>query len=175
MTMTNIRALTKNDDLGDLLALSREFFQEYEAYHDDLFGIDQLRDSDIVDFFSRSLDSADSATFVAIDQARMIGYVTVSVRRQPGFYKVKRVGAISGLMVDKAYRRRGVGGRLLEAVESFLRDRGVIYFTLYTAAANESALRFYRRRHMAPLSTTMVARVTGPAAEGALSADDRAL
>lgn len=47
--MATIRELRPEDDLGDLIALSRAFFEEYEVHHTEFFKIDQLRDSDIAD------------------------------------------------------------------------------------------------------------------------------
>ena len=149
--MTIIRALQKHDDLHDLIALSKEFFQEYEAHHEEFFQVDDLRDSDIVEFFSRSIESEDGATFIAVAEDRIVGYITIAVRSQPGFYRVKRVGAISGLMVHKDYRRRGIGSQLFDRAVAFFEEKGVKYFTLYTATANQAAIRFYAQRGLAPL------------------------
>ena len=53
--MIQIRALHE-DDFSDLIALSRDFFQEYAAHHDDFFQIGQLSDGYIVDYFSRWIE-----------------------------------------------------------------------------------------------------------------------
>jgi hypothetical protein len=55
--MIIIRTLQKQDDLHDLIVLSKEFFKEYEAHHEEFFKVDDLRDGDIVEFFSRSIES----------------------------------------------------------------------------------------------------------------------
>jgi ribosomal protein S18 acetylase RimI-like enzyme len=157
--MMKIRPLRRDDDLTDLLTLSREFFQEYESHHQDLFRIDRLSDGDIVDYFSRWMDKDDGETFVAVTRESIVGYITVYVRTQPSFWKTKKVGVISGLMVQRAYRRRGIAERLLAGAKAFFEEKGVRYFTVYTAVGNRGALEFYAQSGLVPLYTTMIGEV----------------
>ncbi len=131
--MTEIRALNKDDKLDDLIVLSREFFAEYESHHQDFFAIDNLDDGDITNYFSHWLDDDDGETFIALVEDRIVGYITIYVHAQPNFYKIKKVGAISGLMVQKAYRQRGIAAQLLAQARAFFEQKGVTYFPVYTA------------------------------------------
>lgn len=158
--MTEIRSLRKDDKLNDLISLSREFFEEYESHHENFFKIDRLSDSDIVDYFSQWIDDKDGETFIALTGGRIVGYITVYVRTQPGYWKIKKVGDISGLMVQKAYRRRGIAGQLLAKARAFFEKKAVRYFTVYTAIGNRGALEFYERSGLLPLYTTMMGAVT---------------
>ncbi len=72
---------------------------------------------------------------------------------------VKRVGAISGLMVKTALRRHGIATRLLEEAKHRFRQREVKYFTVYTATGNVAAVEFYRRSGMQPLHTTLIGEI----------------
>lgn len=154
--MTEIRSLRKDDKLNDLISLSREFFEEYESHHENFFKIDRLSDSDIVDYFSQWIDDEDGETFIALTGGRIVGYITVYVRTQPIYWKIKKVGDISGLMVQKAYRRRGIAGHLLAKARAFFEKKAVRYFTVYTAIGNRGALEFYERSGLLPLYTTMM-------------------
>ena len=95
--MIHIRALRQDDDFHDLITLSKDFFHEYEAHREDFFKIEHLHDSDIVDYFSRWLDDENGKTFIALSENRIVGYITVYVREQAVYWKVKKVGDISGL------------------------------------------------------------------------------
>ncbi len=154
--MIHIRALRREDDFHDLLVLSRDFFEEYEAYHEDFFEIEQLDDSSIVSYFSRWLDDENGRTFIALAEDRIVGYITVYVREQAPFWKVKKVGDISGLMVHKDYRRKGIARRLLARARAFFARRGVRYFSLFTAVENKAGIAFYERNGLAHLHTTML-------------------
>jgi ribosomal protein S18 acetylase RimI-like enzyme len=159
--MAKIRRLQTGDNLEDLVALSRAFFAEYEAHHDAFFEIDELQDTDITGYFSRSLDTDDGATFIAIQNGDIVGYITVFVREQASFYKVKQVGAISGLMVHPDHRRQGIASRLLAEAKAFFQAKGVTYFTVYTATANQAAVQLYGRNGMAPLHVTLIGKTAG--------------
>ncbi len=154
--MIHIRALGQEDDFHDLIALSRDFFQEYEAYHEEFFKIELLDDEHIVDYFSRWLNDENGNTFIALAENRIVGYVTVYVREQATFWKVKKVGDISGLMVHKDYRRRGIASQLLARARAFFAEHGVKYFTLFTATENKAAIGFYERNGLVSLHTTLI-------------------
>jgi ribosomal protein S18 acetylase RimI-like enzyme len=154
--MAIIRRLRRDDALHDLVELSRQFFEEYAAHHAEFFAIDQLHEGDIVDYFSRFLDGDDSAAFIAVADGKIVGYITAYIQAQPGYWKIKQVGAISGLIVQKDYRRRGIGRQLLTETTTFFEEKGVKYTTVYTAARNQAALEFYARNGMAPLYVTML-------------------
>jgi ribosomal protein S18 acetylase RimI-like enzyme len=151
-----IRQLHKEDDLTDLIALSRSFFDEYANFHPEFFNIDTLRDDDIVAYFRGSVLSENGASFVAVEGDTIIGYITVFLRDQEPFWAVKRIGVISGLMVNTDHRRRGVASALLAAAKGFFESGGVNYFTVYTAATNGPAIAFYERRGLSPLHTTLI-------------------
>lgn len=157
--MVEIRPLHSHDSFDDLIALSRAFFAEYAQHDPDFLAIDELHDSDVSRYFARWLEDAAGETFVAIINGRIVGYITVYVQDQPVYWQVKRIGHISGLMVDAAYRRQGIAAQLLAAARSFFRQQGVVYFTVFTAVANHTALQFYEQSGLTPLYTTLLGEV----------------
>lgn len=172
--MTHIRILRREDDfpalIADLIALSGDFFREYQAHHQDFFHVDRLSDSDIVDYFSQAIDSDDGEVFVAIADGNVVGYITASVRERP-IFSIKRVGAISGLMVHRDHRRQGIATQLLAQARAFFEQKGVRYFTLHTAVENRGALAFYERCGLVPLHTNLIGEVARPP-EVIVSRDD---
>jgi ribosomal protein S18 acetylase RimI-like enzyme len=154
-----VRALRMDDKVADLIALSREFFEEYESYHKSFFAIDSLSDHHIVDYFRRWLDNDDGETFVALTGGRTVGYITVYIRTQPDFWRIRRVGAISGLMVQPAYRRRGIARQLLARARAFFEEKAVRHYTVYTAVGNRGAIEFYEQSGLRPLYSTMIGEI----------------
>lgn len=55
-------------------------------------------------------------------------------------------GEITELYVEKAFRRQGVAGALMEEMERIFRTEGVRVATLVTRLLNTGAQRFYRSR-----------------------------
>jgi ribosomal protein S18 acetylase RimI-like enzyme len=157
--MIMIRELRPDDNLTAVLNLCKDFFAEYEEHHEEFFDTDNLSDADIAGRFLQSLESDESATIIAVVDDTIVGYASVAIRDQPRFYKVKKVGAISALMVAKDYRRQGIAAKLLEGSKAFFRRQGVKYFTLYTAVANQGAIRFYERNGLTPLHISFIGKI----------------
>jgi ribosomal protein S18 acetylase RimI-like enzyme len=158
--MIEVRSLRADDNLDHLILLSRNFFAEYEAHHPDFFCIDRLTDEDVKDYFSRWLDNEDGRAFVAVTDGKIVGYITVYVYPRQRYWRIKRAGEISGLLVHNAYRRQGIATQLLAQARAFLAERNVEYVTVYTATANRGALAFYAHCGMTPLYTTMLGDVS---------------
>lgn len=59
--------------------------------------------------------------------------------------------------VAPGHRGADVGGRLVEAFFAWSRERGAERFHVSAYAANEAAIRFYRRHGFAPLSVELAA------------------
>lgn len=154
--MITIRELRPKDDLAAILTLCKDFFAEYEGHHKEFFDTDNLSDADISDRFLQSMESSGSATFIALLDNTIVGYALVAVREQPRFYKIKKVGVISGLIVAKNHRRKGIATRLIAESKAYFQRNGIRYFTLYTAVANQGATRFYEQNGMAALHTSFI-------------------
>ncbi|MCP4428769.1 MAG: GNAT family N-acetyltransferase [Chloroflexi bacterium] len=153
--MIEIRPLRPTDSLDDLIQLSRAFFAEYEAHHP-FFKIDVLRDEHLTDRLTSWPADEDKEIFVAVDDGRIVGHITIKMEDQAPFWQVKQIGHISGFMVDPAYRRRGIGGELMAAAKAFFRQKGARFYTVYTAVANRSAVQFYEKHGMIPLHTNFL-------------------
>jgi ribosomal protein S18 acetylase RimI-like enzyme len=57
-----------------------------------------------------------------------------------------RRGFVYHLAVDQRHRNEGIGGRLMDEVESRLRGKGCIRCYLFVTSDNLEAMRFYERR-----------------------------
>jgi ribosomal protein S18 acetylase RimI-like enzyme len=119
MLVIEIRSLNKDDNLDGLISLSREFFREYETHHKYFFRIDNLSDENVVGYFSSFCGSESRKAFIAIDGKQIVGYITVYVKDQADYWQIKKVGDISGLMVQREYRHRGIASRLLAKAKEF--------------------------------------------------------
>ncbi|MGE0547440.1 MAG: GNAT family N-acetyltransferase [Kofleriaceae bacterium] len=82
------------------------------------------------------------AYFVAEDAGRLIGFVEVGRRSHAEDCDPRRpCGFIEGWYVDPAYRRRGVGRRLIDRAEQWAREHGCIDLASDTWADNEISVR----------------------------------
>jgi ribosomal protein S18 acetylase RimI-like enzyme len=154
--MIEFRRLQMEDSLHDLMTLSQEFFKEYEAHHPDFFKIDRLTEKDVASYFSTFCGQPGRAAFIAVKDQQMVGYITVYIKEQAGYWRYKSIGEISGLMVHKDYRHQGIAKRLFAEAKDFLSACSVRYYTVYTAASNQAGLDFYRKNGLVSLYTTLL-------------------
>lgn len=91
-----------------------------------------------------SLD-ADPArlTLVAVADGLLVGYVGVWVGQ--GYEADAPHARIMALVVDVAWRRRGIGARLLAAAEAWSRERGAAVIVLNSGEQRSEAHPFYER------------------------------
>ncbi len=157
--MIRIRPLKEKDIGSDVVDLSRLFFEEYQKYHRDYFAITALKDIQVKKFFYTVLKARNSQALIALDGARVIGYITFSIQKRESFKKLGKVGYISGLMVSPQCRRKGIGNALFKKAKAWFREKGVPYFYLETSVNNRNGIAFYRTNKMRPLRTQYIGEV----------------
>ncbi|WP_034271398.1 GNAT family N-acetyltransferase [Actinospica robiniae] len=103
------------------------------------------------------LASPDALVLVAAERdgtvvGHLIGYFNASSPMWTG----ARTELIS-TYVSATHRGQGIGGRFVADFLAWSRDRGAERFHVSAYAANEDAIRFYRRHGFAPLSIELAA------------------
>jgi GNAT superfamily N-acetyltransferase len=96
--------------------------------------------------------SDDSVWLVAEGDGRVMGDISARLERPAEgaeYQVVQYLGEVrvyvDALGVGEAYRRRGVGTRLMKAVEQWARDRGAVCAMLDTYATSPLSVPFYER------------------------------
>ena len=115
------------------------------------------------DYFADLLKREDMAVFVA-DAGQLVGVALGLMRAAPELpvFIEQRWGLLDGLVVDPAWRRRGVGELLARAVEAWALRLGARWVEVNVYEFNDEARRFYEALGYLPLS--MKLRKAGPGA-----------
>lgn len=80
-------------------------------------------------------------TFVASNEEELIGYITVIRAR----FKKLKGNAYLTISVRETHRGQGIGTKLMEAAEQFVRDRNGRRMELEVFAKNQKAIKLYER------------------------------
>jgi ribosomal protein S18 acetylase RimI-like enzyme len=155
------------DGLGELEPLWRAFYEHHIAV------TPQLRDR--ARPFHEAWDSRlqtetgwlesepDSFVLAARHEDRYLGYAFVRVRSGAGFAASWRfsdpLAELATLAVLPAFRGRGIGSELMDAVEARLRELGVADLAIGVVATNADAIGFYERRAAVAFQTHFIQRV----------------
>jgi len=158
--MIEIKALENTDSFDDLISLSKNFFEDYQSHDGELFDIDNLQDEHILTYFQKTLDNESAITYLALEETNIIGYVTLFIQNQADFYKIKKIGSISGFMVSPSFRNKGIGKQLFDKALEYFRSKNIKYYKLFTSVNNTNAIDFYLENGMTPFQTIMLGKTS---------------
>ena len=150
-----IREATKRDlpRLGGLGAL---LVQEHHDFDRRRFLAAKNRTpQDYASFLSTRLEDRNAVILVAETEGETIGYAYGEIEGYDYMSLRGPAGVLNDLIVDPAYRSRGVGRLLLDGIISRLKSRDVPRVVLSTAARNKSAQRFFERNGFRPTMIEM--------------------
>jgi len=107
-------------------------------------------------FFADLLGNEDAVVFVA-DAGHLVGVAHGLMRAAPDFpvFVRQRWGVVDGVVVDPAWRRRGIGTLLTQSIEEWALGLGARWVELNVYEFNAEARRFYEALGYVPLSTKL--------------------
>lgn len=99
-------------------------------------------------FFKYIHGKAPDLFLVAEEGERIVGYVIGELREVmfSGLSHRSKMGHILNIAIDKGWRDRGMGTRLMEEIESRFREMGATQVTLEVRESNTTARSFYQSR-----------------------------
>lgn len=123
--------IAKEEDAHAISAVTREAFKTY-AENTKRFDIDALNEK--IETVSEDIKS--KIVLAAVDEDVIIGSVRVEIRRDSTAY-------LSRLGVIESYRRRGIGGSLISAVDDIMNKNNISRIYLHTSAKFTKLVVFY--------------------------------
>ena len=125
--------------------VSKLFFEIYQ-YHDRIlpeFFTSKTPES-FIQYYQGLKDKPNVIFFVATENDTVIGYLSATIMDRP-WQKRTPVCNMEEIGVISAYRHKGVGTRLVEALRQECRKRNIAYITLNVYDKNAPALQFYKK------------------------------
>jgi GNAT superfamily N-acetyltransferase len=95
----------------------------------------------------------DRVVYVACQNDAVVGWVDVGITNH---LQAEPYGEIGGLVVSAACRSVGIGARLVERAEQWIRQQGLSRVTVRSRIAREAAHRFYLREGYERTKTSAV-------------------
>ncbi len=143
-------------DVPGLAALSAALFAEDGATRDRLRNTDWPRDNGRA-WVAGLLAAPDALVLVAAGRdGTAVGYLIGQFYASSAMWTGARTELVSTYVAPE-FRGQNLGGRMVEAFFAWSRDRGAQRFQVSAYAANEPAIRFYRRHGFVPLSVELAA------------------
>lgn len=114
----------------EIIQFKNDHIQEVIKIWNDSCGTDMVykpfNDNDFINKFLKNPHFSYEGTFVAIEEKKIVGFANGLYKKNflSGETYENSPGYITFVLVDKAYRRRGIGKALLNKVEEFLINNG---------------------------------------------------
>ncbi|MBA2760235.1 MAG: GNAT family N-acetyltransferase [Chloroflexia bacterium] len=145
--MVYLHRATLEDLIGDALT------KEDAGKHAEAFNLDWIAQEGEAAYTRMLGDERHVVTLAEVD-GRAVGYLSGAVR-DPSTWRTARMAEIFALYVIPEYRSQGIGERLVRSFLRWARDQGAERIVVAAFAANEAALRFYRRVGFAPFEVML--------------------
>jgi GNAT superfamily N-acetyltransferase len=152
--MTNIRRATI-DDLDGLVSSCAALFAEDGAARDRLRTVDWPTLHGAT-WCAHVLAGPANLALVAAADGEVVGHLIGMYSDPSEMWTASRAELVS-MFVAEPIRGQGVGGLLVQEFITWARERGAARLRVQAYAANEPAIRLYRRHGFTPLSTELVA------------------
>lgn len=131
------------EDLAVVLEIGDALTMEDAGKHAEAFNLDWIAQEGEAAYTRMLGDERHVVTLAEVD-GRAVGYLSGAVR-DPSTWRTARMAEIFALYVIPEYRSQGIGERLVRSFLRWARDQGAERIVVAAFAANEAALRFYRR------------------------------
>ena len=146
----------QEQDIPQVASLLYQVHDIHAKGRPDLFieGERKYTDEELLEIFA---DSANKPVFVAEADGRILGYAFCLFEEIEASRSRRAVKSlyIDDLCVDQSARNAHVGTALYDHVLDYAKVNGCHRITLNVWALNESARRFYEKKGLLPLKTTM--------------------
>lgn len=139
-----IRRATEDDmssitELGrGLTSLHLEFDPEYYVFDAQNFS------SSFSEWLKGQLLVASSLLLVAVEDGKIVGFMSGFVKYLFPWYTIKKVGHISFTFIAEDFRGKGIGTKLLNEAIKWFGEQNLQYIELYASEKNFPGLAFWK-------------------------------
>lgn len=144
MKVMNIVRVSK-EHLKELAGLQKKYM-EYHVEIDEYFAFKENLSQLWVKFMEDFIESEDEIALMAIEDKKIIGYMTGNIMKRAPIYKIEKVGLIGDAFVLPEFRRKGVFTRLLEEMFAWMKGKGLKFVEHPVAAKNKSGRIVWKKK-----------------------------
>jgi ribosomal protein S18 acetylase RimI-like enzyme len=137
-----IRKATRRD-LPKIAKLAGELVRQHYGFDAKRFLFIENPESGYEWWFGKELDNKKALILCAKLDGKIVGYAYARLEPKDWNALLDAHGALHDILVAEAARGQGIGRKLLERVQSELRERGAARIVLHTAIKNRTAQKLF--------------------------------
>ena len=149
-----IREATK-EDVPKILPVWREM-NEFHAERDIHFTLCRNAEEALTSYMLENIEKADAFLLVAEDAGAVVSYCLCTIDQRPPVCEFnKKYGSLSELAVLGAYRRKGIGEKMVAQAMKWFRSKEAQRVEVRVAVTNEVSTQFWRKMGFTTYLETM--------------------
>ena len=86
-----------------------------------------------------------SALIIAVDGEKVAGFVFGVIKFTPDYLGNQKVGFLTHQYTEAEYRRKGLGKKLLLALENWFKEKNVVSIEVQSSFSNEDSRKFFEK------------------------------
>ncbi|MBB1151087.1 GNAT family N-acetyltransferase [Myroides sp. NP-2] len=141
------------EDMAALQLLYQKQFADLQRHQPYSF----KADFPALSFLQETIEDDESTFILAVDQDHLVGMTALFIERTLPYecFVSHRYLNFADLYVEEAYRNRGIGKQLIQAVKAWASQKKVDYIELMVLKQNTEALKLYVEQEFEPVHTTL--------------------
>lgn len=132
----NIR-LARHEDIPQIITLGKQLLDLHFEFDQKYYGLEASFDRDFYNWAAEQIGSPGKFILVAEENGILTGFISGFIKYLFPWFKVKQVGHISYLVIDKSKRAKGVGKLLELAAVDWFRTKNLNYIEVYVDEVNQ--------------------------------------
>ncbi len=142
-------------DLAAIQELNRKLCVKEHQEFDPTINTEYSFSKEGGEYFAYRIERDDSATFVAENDNRIIGYLAGGLIKKEDYLTIQVMAEAENMFIDESFRGQGIGGMLLSQFEEWCKTKGVERIRFVASAQNEKAIKFYKEFGAREISVTL--------------------
>lgn len=144
-----------NKDIKEIYSLWKELMDYHKTFHPAFVTVDKPREYFYINMRKRMLNE-NTKIFICEEDGKIIGLtITFYSEGSPAFILYKK-GYIAETAVSEKHRGRGIGKKLYEIAEKWLREKGADHIELQVSVENKNALNFWANQGFTPATQHLI-------------------
>ncbi|MBD3388316.1 MAG: GNAT family N-acetyltransferase [Candidatus Altiarchaeales archaeon] len=111
--------------------------------------------------WAEELTDDECVTLVAREKNIVLGFITIRIPRFNPFRKIKKLGEVDLIVVERKLRRRSIGTNLFKKAVKLLKGKHVSHVLLNVKVGNKAAHSFWKKMKFKPMTESIYERKDG--------------
>jgi ribosomal protein S18 acetylase RimI-like enzyme len=149
--------------ISDARGIAKLFLQFWEAHRD-------CKDPQLIlrkertaqeETFSakKYIRKKDTIFIVAKEGTKILGYLEIIIKKNASIFKIEKYGYFDSIVIDKCYRKKGLGRCLVNEGIKILRKKGISFIKTNVYLTNIAARKFWEKEGFVGTSMIMIKKI----------------